>query len=172
MKNLLIVVDMQNDFIDQALGTEEAVKTVPEVVGLILDPAFDQVIATKDTHHEDYLQTLEGKKLPVTHCVENTEGWQINLDVEAALEKRSALVITKGTFGSERLASMVKEMKPEKITLCGLCTDICVISNGLLLRAALPDTPIEAVSAACAGTTKENHEAALAVMRSCQIDIR
>lgn len=171
MKNLLIVIDMQNDFIDQALGTAEAVLTVPEVIRLIADPKYDRVIATQDTHHENYLQTLEGKKLPVAHCIENTEGWQIRPDVKKALDERNALVIQKGTFGSRRLADLAEELKPEKITLCGLCTDICVAANALLLRTALPDTEIEVISAACAGTTAENHNAALAVMRSCQMDI-
>lgn len=172
MKNVLIVVDMQNDFIDMALGTAEALKTVDPVVCLIKDETYDTVIATMDTHGEDYMDTYEGKHLPVIHCVKGTKGWQINEKVKAALEERNALVIEKPTFGSEKLIELLKEEKPESLTFCGLCTDICVISNALMARAALNGTPMCVYRNACAGVTPAKHEAALEVMASCQIEIR
>ena len=172
MKNVLIVVDMQNDFIDQALGTDEAPATVQPVVDLILDPVFDTVIATMDTHGENYLETFEGIHLPVKHCVRGSEGWQINPAVKKALEERNACIIEKPTFGSETLAELLKKEQPESIAFCGLCTDICVISNALMARAVLPGTPITAYKNACAGVTPAKHEAALEVMASCQIDIK
>lgn len=172
MKNVLIVVDMQKDFIDMALGTPEALLTVEPVIALIKDPSFDTVIATMDTHGEDYMETYEGKHLPVIHCVKGTEGWQINDDVKAALEERNAQIIEKPTFGSENLIALLKEEKPESVTFCGLCTDICVISNALMTRAALDGTPMYVCKDACAGVTPAKHEAALEVMASCQIEIR
>lgn len=171
MKNVLIVVDMQNDFIDQALGTKEAVLTVGPVSDLIRDRKFDTVIATMDTHGENYLETFEGIHLPIKHCVRGSEGWLINPEVKAALEERNARIIEKPTFGSEILAELLKKEQPERIAFCGLCTDICVISNALLARAVLPDTPITVYRDACAGVTPEKHTAALEVMASCQIEI-
>ena len=172
MKNVLIVVDMQNDFIDMALGTPEAVQTVQPVIDLINDPSFDTVIATMDTHGEDYMDTYEGKHLPVIHCVKDTKGWQINEKILEALKNRSATIIEKPTFGSETLIELLKEEKPESLTFCGLCTDICVISNALMARAALNGTPMCVVKNACAGVTPGKHEAALEVMASCQIEIK
>lgn len=171
MTHTLIVVDMQNDFIDMALGTKEAVTIVPEVVKLIADASYDQVIATMDTHPENYLDTFEGRHLPVAHCIKPGTGWQLNQEVKAALDQRNAEIIEKPTFGSEQLMRQMKQEKPDEITLCGLCTDICVISNALLLRAALPETEIRVIAKACAGVTKEKHEAALMVMESCQIQV-
>ena len=172
MKNVLIVVDMQNDFIDMALGTAEVPLTVGPVVRLIRDEKYDTVIATMDTHGEDYMDTYEGKHLPVIHCVKDTEGWQINPKVKKALEERNALVIEKPTFGSEKLIELLKEEKPESVTFCGLCTDICVISNALMARAALNGTPMYVYKDACAGVTPEKHKAALEVMASCQIELK
>lgn len=171
MKKALIIIDMQNDFIDQALGTPEAPATVPEVCRLIRDESFTHIYATLDTHTEDYMQTLEGKYLPVVHCVKGTEGWQIRPEVKAELDKRDAVYVEKPTFGSVRLAEMLRELDPDDITIAGLCTDICVVNNALLLRSYLPNTPIYASASACAATTPENHQAALSVMRSCQIEI-
>ena len=172
MKNVLVAVDMQNDFIDMALGTPEAQAIVGAVVKLIQNTDYDTVIATMDTHGEDYMDTYEGKHLPVIHCVKGTEGWQIHPKVKEALDERNALIIEKPTFGSEELVSLLKQEKPESVTFCGLCTDICVISNALMVRAALNGTPVYAVPEACAGVTPEKHEAALNVMASCQIDCR
>ena len=172
MKNLLVVVDMQNDFIDQALGTPEAVKTVPEVIKLISDPYYDAVIATMDTHQENYLETFEGINLPVKHCIRGSKGWKINKEVGQALESRNARIIEKPTFGSLELAEILKTEKPETVTFCGLCTDICVLSNALLARAVLYETPVIVYKNACAGVTPAKHESALDVMASCQIEIR
>ena len=169
---VLAVIDMQNDFIDMALGTKEAVQITDRVVEEILDPAYDRVIATMDTHEPDYLDTLEGKKLPVEHCIRNTEGWQFNAKVLSALQERNAEIIKKPTFGSLKLQEMLAGDAPDEIVFCGLCTDICVISNALLARAALKDTPMSVLAGACAGTTPEKHKEALSVMASCQIDVK
>lgn len=170
MKNVLVVIDMQNDFIDGSLGTKEACKTVDSVIRLI-ETSDDTVFATLDTHGLDYLSTLEGKKLPVEHCIKDTEGWKIKTEILDALNKKNCIYIEKSTFGSFDLVEKVAALNPDKITLCGLCTDICVISNALLLRAKMPNTAIEVIRDACAGTTVENHEAALTAMKSCQIDV-
>lgn len=170
MKNILVVIDMQNDFIDGSLGTKEAIEIVPTVLELI-DSKFDLYYATLDTHGKDYFNTLEGKKLPVEHCIKDTVGWQINTQIKDALDQKNCSYIEKPTFGSITLAEELTSLNPDKITLCGLCTDICVISNALLLRAYNPNTVIEVVSKACAGTTIDNHNAALIAMKSCQIDI-
>ena len=168
-EKVLIVVDMQNDFVDAALGTKEAAGIVPEVVKAIMDHRYDTIIATMDTHHDNYLSTLEGKYLPVVHCIEGTDGWQFNPVVENALAARGAVILKKPTFGSRTLAEMMQEMQPAQIDFCGLCTDICVLSNALMVRAALPDTEMRVLSKACAGTTPQKHDAAIAVMASCQI---
>ena len=165
---ILIVVDMQNDFIDGALGTEEAVKIVPYVKNLI--ESFDgKVLFTRDTHFDNYMTTAEGKNLPVPHCIKDTAGWQIHPQLEA-LRKTDA--IDKLTFGSKDLISILeKEENIESITLVGLCTDICVISNALLIKAFFPEIPISVDSKACAGVTPESHQNALNAMKMCQIEI-
>ena len=171
MKNVLIAIDLQNDFIDMSLGTPEAVSIVDRAVSEIGKECYDTVIATMDTHPENYLETFEGKNLPVEHCIKGTQGWQINAAVKKALDERNALVIEKPTFGSLVLEELMRTEKPESVTLIGLCTDICVLSNALLIRAALPDTPIRVAADACAATSPAKHTAALAVMASCQIEI-
>ncbi|MCR5447756.1 MAG: cysteine hydrolase [Solobacterium sp.] len=171
MKHVLIAVDLQNDFVSMALGTKEAVEIIPAAVKEIEDPYYDTVIATFDTHTEDYLNTFEGKHLPVVHCVKGTEGWLLEEHIEQAVTERNGLRIEKPTFGSVELLDMLMKEQPESITLIGLCTDICVVSNAMLVRAGLHETPIRVVAAACAGTTPENHDHALAVMKSCQIEI-
>lgn len=171
MKKALVVVDMQKDFVDGSLGTKEAVQIVPEVVKAIQDPSYDAIYVTLDTHPEDYLSTFEGKHLPVSHCIRNTEGWQLDKDVAQALQDKKPVIIEKPTFGSMALVQHLTAMHPDEIVLTGLCTDICVISNALLLRAALYETKISVIAKACAGVTPAKHEAALEVMRSCQIDV-
>lgn len=175
MKKILIVIDMQNDFIDGALGTAEAVAIVPNVVEKVkayqADPAGD-VYATRDTHQPDYLQTQEGKNLPVVHCVEGTDGWQIRPEIEALLPAGN--IFNKPTFGSTALAEAMKaiyeaENGDVQFEFVGLCTDICVVSNALLLKATLPEAVITIDPACCAGVTPEKHEAALETLRSCQI---
>ena len=148
----LIVVDMQEDFISGSLGTQEAQDIVPAVVEKIA--AFDgDVVYTRDTHGENYLATAEGKKLPVVHCVKGTAGWEIDPAVLAAGEGKTAAIIDKPTFGSEELCDFAEKGGYEAIELIGLCTDICVISNALLCKAALPEVPISVDSACCAGVT-------------------
>ena len=175
MKKILVVVDMQNDFIDGALGTKEAQAIVDNVVKKI--EAFDgEIYVTYDTHVEDYMETNEGKHLPVVHCVRDSEGWQINEKVKAALEKKAAFTeVEKITFGSIDLPFVLaeeNEMDEAEIELVGLCTDICVVSNALILKANYPDTDIYVDSTCCAGVTPEKHEAALETMRSCQIIVK
>lgn len=170
--DILIVVDMQNDFIDGALGTKEAVKIVPEIVKKI--QGFEgEIIYTRDTHEENYLDTQEGQKLPVAHCIRGTKGWEICSQLEK-LRREKDIVIDKPTFGSMDLGELLKEKEKDSeitsITLVGLCTDICVISNALLCKASLPEVPIYVDGACCAGVTPESHETALAAMRMCQIN--
>lgn len=171
MQKVLVVVDMQNDFIDGVLGTKEAVAIVPDVEEKIKN--FDGVVLfTRDTHETYYLETQEGKKLPVPHCIRDTEGWQIRSELEAL---RKTEPIDKETFGSTDLAgelvAMNEDDEIESITFVGLCTDICVISNALLTKASLPEVPIIVDAKCCAGITPENHENALKAMEVCQIQI-
>ena len=170
MKKLLVVVDMQKDFIDGALGTPEAQAILPAVIEKIA--AFEgDVVYTRDTHGESYLSTAEGKKLPVVHCVEGTPGWTIHPEVERAGAGKTAAVIDKPTFGSAALADFAEQGGYDAIELIGLCTDICVISNALCLKARLWETPIAVWKDCCAGVTPASHENALSAMAMCQIDI-
>ena len=165
MKKTLIVVDMQNDFIDMALGTPEAVAIVPKVKEKILQYAKngDEIIFTRDTHFENYLQTAEGKKLPVPHCIKGTKGWQI----ADGLYVEGCRIIDKPNFGWPNW----KDEVLEDVELIGLCTDICVVSNALIIKATFPDAVVKVDSSCCAGVTVATHEAALKTMAMCQIDI-
>lgn len=168
--NYLIVVDMQVDFVSGALGSSEALGIVGRVAEKIR--AFDgRVLFTRDTHEEDYLSTQEGKNLPVPHCIRGTEGWQIVSELTGFVQT----VIDKPSFGSEALVALLKQEsereKIESITLIGLCTDICVISNALLIKAALPEVPVIVDAACCAGVTVQSHQNALAAMKMCQIAV-
>ncbi len=165
MKKLLVVVDMQRDFVTGSLGTEEARAIVPRVRELVA--AAEEVVFTADTHGENYLETQEGRRLPVPHCIAGTEGWEILPEVYRA----GAKIFEKPSFGSEALASYVKEGGYGEIVFCGVCTDICVVSNALLVKAALPEAEVRVVSSACAGTTPARHCAALETMRSCQVTV-
>jgi len=172
MRKILVVVDMQNDFIDAALGTAEAVAIVDAVKEKIRSYPIDNVIATMDTHGEDYLKTQEGKNLPVVHCVKGTDGWRIRPDVAALLD--GAKIYEKPTFGSTALAADLKalsEREEIELELIGLCTDICVVSNALLLKAYMPEVKISVDAACCAGVTPKKHLAALETMRSCQVEV-
>ncbi len=171
MQDILIVVDMQNDFIDGALGTPEAVAIVPRVAEKVRSfPG--RVLFTRDTHGEDYLKTQEGRNLPVPHCIRGTHGWQLCPQLEAIRKETS---IDKETFGSAALGALLKAADREEtirsITLVGLCTDICVISNALLIKAFLPQAEIVVDASCCAGVTPESHRTALEAMRACQIHI-
>ena len=172
MRKLLIVIDMQNDFIDAALGTKEAVSIVDAVKEKIRSYPAEDVIATMDTHGENYMDTQEGKYLPVPHCIRGTEGWMIRPDIEELL--KGAKIYEKPTFGSVKMAADLKalsEKEESELELIGLCTDICVASNALLLKAARPEVKVSVDPACCAGVTPEKHEAALETMRSCQIQV-
>ena len=171
MQEILLVVDMQNDCIDGALGTAEAEKIVPLVKEKI--EGFDgTVLFTRDTHFDNYMETQEGKRLPVPHCIKGTEGWQIWKELDAL---RTTEAIDKLTFGSSELGQLLvkkNEEEPiESITVIGLCTDICVISNALLAKAFLPETEIRVDAKCCAGVTPQSHENALNAMSVCQIVI-
>ena len=168
MKKILIVVDMQNDFIDGALGTAEAVSIVPYVKEVI--ESFDgKVFFTRDTHFDNYMQTEEGKNLPVPHCIKGTHGWQIRAELDAL---RKTEPIDKVTFGSADLIDVLRgEGEIESITFVGLCTDICVISNAMITKAFFPEIPLTVDAKACAGVTPESHARALEAMKTCQIKI-
>ena len=168
MKKILVVVDMQNDFIDGALGTKEAEAIVPYVKGLI--ESFDgEVIFTRDTHYENYMESAEGKSLPVPHCIKGTDGWQIRPELDAL---RTTDAIDKLTFGSSDLVEVLKAEKDiESITFVGLCTDICVISNAMVVKAFYPEIPLTVDAKGCAGVTPESHRRALDAMKMCQIKV-
>ena len=173
MKKILIVVDMQKDFVDGALGTAEAVAIVDSVVKKIED--FDgDIIATYDTHPENYMETQEGKNLPVAHCIKGTDGWKLDAKVQAALDKKGYKSIEKPTFGSTQLIENIKaNYNPDEIEieLIGLCTDICVVSNALLLKANFLETKVSVDSTCCAGVTPDSHNAALTTMKMCQVNV-
>lgn len=169
----LIVIDMQNDFIDGALGTPEAVAIVPKVKKKIEEyiSRGDNVLFTKDTHYSDYLQTQEGRKLPVEHCIVGTPGWEINNELTVhARPFDNAYCVNKHTFGYDSWYLWEDELFGE-VELVGLCTDICVVSNALILKATFPEIEITVDASCCAGTTPENHKAALQVMKCCQINV-
>ncbi len=173
MRKILVVVDMQNDFIDGTLGTLEAQAIVQPVLEKMRTYDKSEIYVTRDTHGENYLQTAEGRKLPVVHCVKGTKGWQLHPQVEAAADEKH--IIDKPTFGSMDLMELLrKENEKEllEIELVGLCTDICVVSNALLLKAAMPESIIRVDAGCCAGVTPESHKAALATMGMCQIEIK
>lgn len=168
----LIVIDMQKDFIDGSLGSTQAQVIVENVAKIIEDfrkEKDNKIIFTRDTHREDYLSTQEGKKLPVIHCIEDSDGWQI----DSRLNTEDAIIVDKGSFGSLELVEVIREKckNTEKIVLVGLCTDICVISNAMILKAAFPETEISVLSDCCAGVSEESHNTALSAMNSCQINI-
>ena len=175
MKKVLIVVDMQKDFVDGALGTKEAVAIVDAVVEKV--KTFDgEVIFTRDTHFDNYMETQEGANLPVPHCVKNTEGWDLIPELKAFCEEMKCKVYDKPTFGSTELAADLKALydagELESVELIGICTDICVVSNALLIKAFMTELPVSLDSSCCAGVTPEKHEAALETMRSCQVLVK
>lgn len=171
MQNILVVVDMQNDFIDGALGTEEALAIVPKVEEKIRNFS-GRVLFTRDTHGENYMDTQEGRKLPVPHCIRDTDGWQIRPELAALCRETP---IDKVTFGSTNLGSILQEANEEEpvesVTFVGLCTDICVISNALLAKAYLPEAELIVDASCCAGVTPQSHKNALEAMKVCQIRV-
>ncbi|MDR0964120.1 MAG: cysteine hydrolase [Clostridium sp.] len=170
MKKLLIVVDMQNDFIDGSLGTDMAQAIVSNVKAKIqaYKAKGDAVLFTRDTHPENYLETREGTYLPVAHCIKGTNGHRIFRE----LDTTDCEIFDKPTFGSLELAKHVAEGGYDEVELCGLCTDICVVSNALILKAQLPEAEISVDGACCAGVTVESHKAALLTMKMCQVVVR
>lgn len=185
MKNVLIVIDMQNDFINGALGTKEAQAIVSNVKNKI-DEYYTrgyEVVFTRDTHQNDYLNTTEGKALPVKHCIENTDGWEISNELDTSI---AHAIINKPNFGYVDWVSYLSDFNelegedswlplveecPERIEIVGLCTDICVVSNALILKAIYPETNITVDASCCAGVTPESHKAALTTMKMCQINV-
>lgn len=174
MKHFLVIVDIQKDFVDGALGTKEAQAMVPLAAETIA--AFDgEIFVTYDTHFENYLDTAEGKKLPVKHCVKGTPGWELDAAIAKALEGKGYTPVEKLTFGSVKLPELIRAAAGEAdfdITLLGLCTDICVVSNALILKANFPEKEIAVLSSCCAGVTPESHAAALTTMAMCQIHVK
>ena len=172
-KNVLAVIDMQNDFIDGALGTKEAQAIVGNVVDCIKKYASEgaQVVYTRDTHFDNYMETQEGKNLPVPHCIKGTAGWEIREELKS-LQKDDTRIFDKLTFGSVELAEYLKGIEGiESVTLIGLCTDICVISNAMVIKANLPEVQIKVVESCCAGVTPQSHKNALEAMKMCQIAV-
>lgn len=169
MSKYLVVVDMQNDFIDGSLGTPEAQAILPKVIEKIKN-FKGAVVYTRDTHDEDYLETLEGKNLPVEHCIRETAGWKLIPKLRPLTADTK--IIQKPTFGSTQLSYLVAIGDYEEIELIGLCTDVCVISNALLLKATVPETPITVDASCCAGVTPQSHKTALDAMKMCQIIIK
>lgn len=173
-ESVLVVVDMQNDFVNGALGTKEAEAIVPDVSELV-GYFKGTVVFTQDTHDENYLNTQEGKHLPVPHCIKGTDGWQLVPSLVKWQEEHQSQVFEKPQFGSKALAEAMAQLHATKgisdITLVGICTDICVLSNAILLKAFLSEVPIKVVANCCAGVTPAQHEAALTAMKSCQIEI-
>lgn len=171
MKRTLIVVDMQKDFIDGSLGTKEAQAIVANVKAKVAEYAErgDEIVFTRDTHQKDYLETSEGKKLPVEHCIQGTDGWKI----AEGLEVNGAIYVDKPNFGFTKWKEVVEGNRLEfkEIEMVGLCTDICVVSNALILKAEYPDAEITVDAACCAGVTPATHKAALETMKMCQINI-
>ena len=173
MKHFLIVVDIQKDFVDGALGTKEAQAMVPLAAKTVAD-FQGEIFVTYDTHFENYLSTAEGRKLPVKHCVKGTPGWELDAAIAKALEGKAYTKVEKLTFGATQLPELIRNAAGEEdfaITLLGLCTDICVVSNALILKANFPEKEISVRSACCAGVTPESHVAALQTMAMCQINV-
>ena len=173
MRKLLIVIDMQNDFIDGALGTPEAVSIVENVKAKIRSYPPADILATKDTHEKHYLQTQEGKNLPVEHCIRGSKGWEIRDDIAELLD--GVKIYEKPTFGSVAMALDVAEISQSEeieVEMVGLCTDICVVSNALLLKAMMPEVKISVDASCCAGVTPESHDAALETMKMCQVEVK
>ena len=173
MKKILIVVDMQKDFVEGALGTAEAVAIVDNVVKKIEN--FDgDIIATYDTHSDNYAETQEGRNLPVPHCIKGSDGWELDSKVQAVLDKKGFTAIEKPTFGSVDLPEYIRKnynTDEIEIELIGLCTDICVVSNALLMKANFLETKVSVDASCCAGVTVDSHNAALLTMKMCQVNV-
>jgi len=175
---VLVVIDMQNDFLTGVLGNSECAATIPEVARIIREGNYDHIYLTRDTHQSNYMETQEGAKLPVPHCIENTDGWQINAEVMAAVNEKydnKYTLVDKPTFGSVKLASLLKEKYENsldtEIDFVGVCTGICVISNVLVTKANLYEAKITVIEKGCACVTPDTHNTAINAMKTCQIDV-
>ena len=172
--NILVVIDMQNDFISGSLGTNEA-KAIVDKVALEITKNYDAIFFTQDTHELNYLETQEGKFLPVEHCIEGGDGWRLHDNIRLAMKAVDCptYTIKNPIFGSYALLEKLEKIADgiDSITLVGLCTDICVISNALMIKSKFPEIPVKCIESCCAGVTPEKHNAAIEVMKSCQIEI-
>ena len=171
MRKVIVVIDMQNDFIDGALGTKEAQAMLPHLVAKLEREKDALLIFTQDTHSKNYMETQEGRNLPVLHCIKPEKGWEIAPSLQPFV-KKAAAVIEKPAFGSLELPKAVAKLQPDEVELVGLCTDICVISNAMILKAAFPELPVAVDASCCAGVTPASHDNALQAMKICQVDIR
>lgn len=173
MSKALIIVDMQNDFLTGSLANPEAVNIIPKIVDLINSGEYDHMVFTLDTHYSNYLDTQEGKILPVEHCIAGEDGWDLPKKLrELVLDEGTTTLVVKSTFGTTQLASHLEIFGNfDEVTFCGTCTDICIVSNALILKAMRPNLKINVKADCCAGLTPEKHKAALDVMESCQINI-
>lgn len=171
MRKVIVVIDMQNDFIDGALGTKEAQVMLPHLVAKLEREKDALLIFTQDTHSKNYMETQEGRNLPVLHCIKPEKGWEIAPSLQPFV-KKAAAVIEKPAFGSLELPKAVAKLQPDEVELVGLCTDICVISNAMILKAAFPELPVAVDASCCAGVTPASHDNALQAMKMCQVDIR
>lgn len=171
MRKVIVVIDMQNDFIDGALGTKEAQAMLPHLVAKLEREKDALLIFTQDTHSKNYMETQEGRNLPVPHCIKPEKGWEIAPSLQPFV-KKAAAVIEKPAFGSLELPKAVAKLQPDEVELVGLCTDICVISNAMILKAAFPELPVAVDASCCAGVTPASHDNALQAMKMCQVDIR
>lgn len=171
MRKVIVVIDMQNDFIDGALGTKEAQAMLPHLVVKLEREKDALLIFTQDTHSKNYMETQEGRNLPVLHCIKPEKGWEIAPSLQPFV-KKAAAVIEKPAFGSLELPKAVAKLQPDEVELVGLCTDICVISNAMILKTAFPELPVAVDASCCAGVTPASHDNALQAMKMCQVDIR
>ncbi len=176
MKKILVVIDMQYDFIEGMLGSEDCRAVILNVVDIINSNKYDEIYLTRDTHNHEYLNTQEGKKLPIPHCIEYSDGWKIIDEVITAVEDKPHKIIDKNTFGSLYLANLLREtyfieQEDIEIDICGIDTEICVISNAMIIKAAMPESKLCVIEKACAGTNKKFHDNAISAMQMCQIDI-
>ena len=175
MKKCLIIIDMQNDFIDGSLSNKSAQDIIPAILEELRTGGYEHIVFTRDTHTKNYLNTPEGKRLPVEHCIMGTEGWELNQEIleDACFGCDSISFFDKPTFGSLGLLSHIQSQGDlDEVVVCGTCTDICVVSNVLILKTMKPDLNITVLGNACAGLTPEKHQAALEVMKSCQINVK
>ena len=177
MRKALVIVDMQNDFIDGVLGNADCQAVVPKIVGMIENGNYSSIVVTRDTHYNGYLATQEGRKLPIVHCIKDTDGWQVNADIMKAIESKKPHIclftIDKNTFGSLTLIDVLQNELSDydEIDFCGVCTGICVISNVVIAKATLPETEICVVEEACACISPDTHENAIKAMKVLQVDI-